>query len=171
MDRGYCCHWWNIASDGVRVKPDETAFEAEIEAWLLEHGYAKGDPRSVRPRARARSRRAARVRRRDAARRVGAADAAPRRRGGGAQRGSSSGSRPQIDERGTVDVLRHGVKDHGVESGSRTSSPRTGSRRSSSPRYDANRLTVTRQLRYEADSTKTLDLACSSTASRSRRPS
>ena len=28
------------------MKPDETAFEAEIEAWLLDHGYAKGDPRS-----------------------------------------------------------------------------------------------------------------------------
>ena len=27
------------------MRPDETAFEAEIEAWLLDHGYAKGDPR------------------------------------------------------------------------------------------------------------------------------
>ena len=38
-------------------------------------------------------------------------------------------------------------------------------------RYEKNRLTVTRQLPYEANSTKTLDLACSSTGSRWRRRS
>ena len=102
-------------SEGGCMKPDETAFEAEIEAWLLDHGYAKGDPRSVRPRARARSRRAARVRRGDAARRVGAADrsstAARTRRAAGLLKRVAA----ELDERGTVDVLRHGVKDLGVD--------------------------------------------------------
>jgi type I restriction enzyme R subunit len=64
----------------------------------------------------------------------------------------------QIDERGTVDVLRHGVNDHGVEVHLAFFKPAHGLTPELTERYLANRLTVTRQLPYDAAATKTVDL-------------
>ena len=64
----------------------------------------------------------------------------------------------QIDERGTVDVLRHGVNDHGVEVRLAFFRPAHGLTPELTERYLANRLTATRQLPYDAAATKTLDL-------------
>ena len=56
-------------------------------------------------------------------------------------------------------MLRHGVVDHGVTIRLAYFKPAHGLTPELGERYEANRLTVTRQLPYEADSTKTLDLA------------
>ena len=65
----------------------------------------------------------------------------------------------QIEERGTVDVLRHGVNDHGVEVRLAFFKPAHGLTPELTHLYEANRLTVTRQLPYEPAGTRTLDLA------------
>ena len=64
----------------------------------------------------------------------------------------------QLDERGAVDVLRHGVNDHGIEVRLAFFKPAHGLTPELTERYLANRLTVTRQLPYDAAATKTLDL-------------
>jgi type I restriction enzyme R subunit len=64
----------------------------------------------------------------------------------------------QLDERGAVDVLRHGVNDHGIEVRLAFFKPAHGLTPEMTERYLANRLTVTRQLPYDAAATKTLDL-------------
>jgi len=64
----------------------------------------------------------------------------------------------QLDERGAVDVLRHGVSDHGIEVRLAFFKPAHGLTPELTERYLANRLTVTRQLPYEGAVTKTLDL-------------
>ncbi len=65
----------------------------------------------------------------------------------------------QLDERGTVDVLRHGVTDHGIEVHLAYFRPAHGLTPSLTAKFLANRLTVVRQLPYELGSNKTLDLA------------
>ena len=65
----------------------------------------------------------------------------------------------QLDERGTVDVLRHGVSDHGIEVRLAFFRPAHGLSPELGRLYEANRLSVVRQLPYELDTTKTLDLA------------
>lgn len=65
----------------------------------------------------------------------------------------------QLDERGTIDVLRHGITDHGVRFRLTYFLPASGLNPDLVARYDANRLMVVRQFAYEADSTKTVDLA------------
>jgi type I restriction enzyme R subunit len=52
----------------------------------------------------------------------------------------------QIDERGTVDVLRHGIRDQNVEIRLSYRRPAFGVAPELVADYDANRLTVTRQL-------------------------
>jgi type I restriction enzyme R subunit len=64
----------------------------------------------------------------------------------------------QIDERGTVDVLRHGIRDQNVEIRLAYRRPAFGLAPELVTHYEANRLTVTQQLPYEAGSAKTLDL-------------
>jgi type I restriction enzyme R subunit len=64
----------------------------------------------------------------------------------------------QLDERGTVDVLRHGVNDHGIDVRLAFFKPAHGLTPELTERYLANRLTVTRQLPYDAAATKTIDL-------------
>ena len=64
----------------------------------------------------------------------------------------------QLDDRGAVDVLRHGVNDHGIEVRLAFFKPAHGLTPELTERYLANRLTVTRQLPYDAAATKTLDL-------------
>jgi type I restriction enzyme R subunit len=64
----------------------------------------------------------------------------------------------QIDERGTVDVIRHGVRDQNVEIRLSYRKPAFGVAPELVAHYDANRLTVTRQLPFDPESNKTLDL-------------
>ena len=64
----------------------------------------------------------------------------------------------QIDERGTIDVLRHGIRDQNVEIRLSYRKPAFGVAPELVADYDANRLTVTRQLPYDPESNKTLDL-------------
>ena len=64
----------------------------------------------------------------------------------------------QIDERGAVDVLRHGVRDQNVEIRLSYRKPAFGVAPELVAHYDANRLTVTRQLPFDPDSAKTVDL-------------
>ena len=64
----------------------------------------------------------------------------------------------ELDSRGTVDVVRHGVVDLGVTMRLAYFKPAHGLTPELVGRYEANRLTVTRQLPYETGSNKTLDL-------------
>jgi type I restriction enzyme R subunit len=64
----------------------------------------------------------------------------------------------QIDERGTIDVLRHGLVDQGVTMRLAFFKPAHGLTPELVERYEANRLTVTRQLPFDPAGTKTLDL-------------
>ncbi|HEY7831000.1 MAG TPA: type I restriction endonuclease [Solirubrobacteraceae bacterium] len=64
----------------------------------------------------------------------------------------------QIDEHGTVDVIRHGIRDQNVEIRLSYRQPAFGVAPELVAHYDANRLTVTRQLPFDPDSNKTLDL-------------
>jgi type I restriction enzyme R subunit len=65
----------------------------------------------------------------------------------------------ELDSRGTVDVLRHGVVDLGVTIRLAFFKPAHGLTPDLLALYDANRVTVTRQLAYELRSNKTLDMA------------
>jgi type I restriction enzyme R subunit len=143
----------------MTTRASERKFEGAIEAWLLEQGgYAKGDPRTfdrtlgldpgeviafvleTQP---------------DAWRELAA------RHGGETTARESFLKRlaAELDERGTVDVLRHGVKDLGVEIRLAYFRPAHGLTPDLVERYEANRLTLVRQLAYSADETKTVDLA------------
>jgi len=64
----------------------------------------------------------------------------------------------QIDERGTIDVLRHGVEDLGVEFRLAHFRPASGLNPDLEAKYAANRLTVIRQLRYAPEHANELDL-------------
>ena len=146
------------------MKPDETAFEAEIEAWLLDHGLREGRPSAfdralgldpgellafvaaTQPDAWARL------------------APAPRRRGGGAQPGFLKRVAAELDERGTVDVLRHGVKDLGVDVRLAYFKPAHGLTPELVAGYEANRLTVVRQLRLRRLDERRSTWRCSSTA-------
>jgi type I restriction enzyme R subunit len=75
-----------------------------------------------------------------------------------AQRAFADRVAQQIDTRGTVDVLRHGVDDRGVTIRLAYFKPAHELTLALLDRYRANRLTVTRQLPYDPGSTKTVDL-------------
>jgi type I restriction enzyme R subunit len=136
----------------------ERKFEGAIEAWLLEHGgYAKGDPKTfdvalgldpgeVLAFVRATQQTAWR--------------ALAERHGGEAAAETAFLRRlaSELDERGTVDVLRHGVKDLGIEIKLAYFKPAHGLTPELVAAYEANRLCLVRQFRYEA-SDKTIDLA------------
>ena len=64
----------------------------------------------------------------------------------------------ELDKRGVVDVLRHGVVDQGVALRLAYFRPAHGLTPALTARYEANRLTATRQLRYASNQTKSLDL-------------
>jgi type I restriction enzyme R subunit len=137
----------------------ERKFEGAIEAWLLEHGgYAKGDPRSFD--------RALGLDPGEALAFVQATqpkewDELTARHGGkeAAQTNFLRRLAAEIDERGTVDVLRHGAKDLGIEIQLAYFKPAHGLTPELVVRYEANRLVLVRQLVYGVDETKTLDLA------------
>jgi len=64
----------------------------------------------------------------------------------------------QIDERGTIDVLRHGVEDLGVHIRLAYFRPASGLNPDLEAKYAANRLTVIRQLHYAPEHANALDL-------------
>ena len=67
----------------------------------------------------------------------------------------------ELDSRGTVDVLRHGIVYAGHEKAEIRLAyfrPASGLNADHQAKYQANRLTVTRQLPYEPSSSKTVDL-------------
>ncbi len=136
----------------------ERKFEGAIEAWLLEHGgYAQGDPRAFD---------------RTLGLDPGEVLAFVRMTQGtawqalAARHGGEPAAEPnflkrlgkELDERGTVDVLRHGVKDLGVEIRLAYFKPAHGLTPELVERYEANRLVLVRQFLYE-DSDKAIDLA------------
>ena len=65
----------------------------------------------------------------------------------------------EVDKRGVVDVLRHGVLDQGVRFRLAYFKPAHGLSTNLTAKYATNRLTVTRQLRYQESSNKSLDVA------------
>jgi type I restriction enzyme R subunit len=65
----------------------------------------------------------------------------------------------QIDARGTIDVLRHGVDDLGVHIRLAYFRPASGLNPDLEAKYGANRLTVIRQLHYAPEHASALDLA------------
>ena len=64
----------------------------------------------------------------------------------------------EIDDRGTLDVLRHGIVDQGVQFRVAFFKPAHGLTPELLARYEANRLSVMRQVPYQGGETKTLDL-------------
>lgn len=78
-----------------------------------------------------------------------------------AQRAFATRLAKELDSRGVVDVLRHGVVYAGHEKAEIRLAyfrPASGLNADLEARYQANRLTVTRQLPYEPSSSKTLDI-------------
>ena len=140
------------------MKADERAFEEEIEASLLARGYVQSVPSHFDP-----------VLGLDTAELfafIGATQATAWEQLLGrygndpdaAQRGFAKRLAAELDHRGTVDVLRHGVVDLGVTIQLAYFRPAHGLSPELLARYEANRVSVTRQLPYESTSTKTLDL-------------
>ncbi len=76
-----------------------------------------------------------------------------------AKTGFSKRLAAELDSRGTVDVLRHGVTDYGVEIRLAYFKPAHGLTPDLEARYAANRVSVTRQFKYETGSEKSIDLA------------
>src|SRR5919106_1795549 len=64
----------------------------------------------------------------------------------------------QIDERGTIDVLRHGVDDLGVHIRLAYFRPASGLNPDLEAKYAANRLTVIRQLHYAPEHANAMDV-------------
>lgn len=64
----------------------------------------------------------------------------------------------ELDTRGTIQVLRHGISDQGVQFRLAYFKPAHRLTPELVKLYDANRLTVTRQLHYDPSSEKSLDL-------------
>ena len=148
--------------------PNEVAFEEYIGAWLATRGGYRsvkfGNVGSGPPDF-------------DPAAGVDTADlfefiAATQSRQWGLLVGAGYGGRPepkarsgfvkrlasQLDKRGTVDVLRRGVVDRNVRIRLAFFRPASGLTPELVERYGANVLSVTRQLRYEPSSNRTIDL-------------
>lgn len=137
---------------------DEKGFEAAIEAGLLAGGFLKSDPTHF-----------------DASLGLDSAElcafisatqpkawAELSARHGGDEKARTNFARrlaKELDARGAVDVLRHGVVDLGVTIQLAFFRPAHGLTLELVARYGANRVTVTRQLPYESGSGKTIDLA------------
>ena len=77
---------------------------------------------------------------------------------GGARLGFVKRLAEQLDRRGTVDVLRRGVVDRNVRFQLAFFRPASGLTPELVERYEANVLSVTRQLRYEPSSSRSIDL-------------
>lgn len=149
------------------TNPTEELFEAAICDWLAAHGgYAEvkndkfqGEPRDFDP-----------VRGLDTAElfvfigatQIDAWNELIGRYGGNqdvAQAKFSDRLATELDRRGVLDVLRHGVVDHGVTIHLAYFRPAHGLTPELVARYEVNRLTATRQLRYAPGEGKAVDLA------------
>jgi len=141
------------------MKPDELGFEEAIEASLLEGGYLRSDPLHFD-----------RALGLDAVELLAFLDATqPKewaelqaRRGGDVQ--ASPGQflkrlTAELDRRGTVEVLRDGVVDLGITIRLAYFKPAHHLTPELERLYRDNRVSITRQLAYEVDSHKTIDLA------------
>ena len=139
---------------------DEFAFETEIVAALIEHGgYTAGASVNFDP---GRGIDTAELAAFIGATQIEEWNALVALHGGDpdtAQRAFYDRLAKEIDSRGTVDVLRRGVVDLGVTIQLAYFRPAHGLTSALVERYNANRLTVTRQLAYEPGSQKTIDLA------------
>jgi type I restriction enzyme, R subunit len=138
----------------------EVAFEDAIVGWLVTNGaYTRGVPTNYDP--------AMAVDTAELFTFIGGTQAEEwedlvKRNGGDpdlAQRRFVERLAKQIDERGTIDVLRHEVEDLGVEIRLAYFRPASGLNPDLEAKYDANRLTVIRQLHYAPDHANALDLA------------
>ncbi|MDP4013427.1 MAG: DEAD/DEAH box helicase family protein, partial [Candidatus Nanopelagicales bacterium] len=149
------------------MKPDEFAFESEVAAWLAEHGGYESPKFGNVPDADFRP--ALGLDTADlftfiGATQIDAWDRLVKLYGSDpdtAQRSFAERLAKQLDQRGTVDVLRHGVVDHGVTIQLAYFRPAHGLTPELTHRYEANRLVVTRQLRFAEGSTETVDLCLS----------
>jgi len=142
------------------VSKSEKAFEEAIEASLLAGGYLKSEPSHFD-----------RVLGLDTTELfafIGASQVkaweqlVARGYGGGvpgAQTGFAKRLASEIDIRGTVDVLRHGVVDYGVTIQLSYFKPAHGLTPELQLKYGKNRVSVTRQLKYETANENSLDLA------------
>ncbi len=142
------------------MSTDELGFEDAIEASLLADGYLRSEPSHFD--------RALGLDTAELFAFIGATQANAwgqlLARGYGsdpdaAQKGFAKRLASEIDARGTVDVLRHGVVDYGVTIQLAYFKPAHGLTPDLQLRYEANRVSVTRQLNYETGSNKSLDLA------------
>lgn len=79
--------------------------------------------------------------------------------GAAAELGFAKRLASELDARGTVDVLRHAVSDYGVTIQLAFFKPAHGLSPELASLYEANRLSLTRQFKYEADSNLSIDLA------------
>jgi type I restriction enzyme R subunit len=138
----------------------EVAFEDAIVDWLVSAGgYTRGIPTNYDP--------AVALDSAELFTFIGATQADEweslvQRNGGDpdiAQRRFTERLAKQIDDRGTVDVLRHGVEDLGVHIRLAYFRPASGLNPDLEAKYDANRLTVIRQLHYAPEHANSLDLA------------
>jgi type I restriction enzyme R subunit len=141
------------------MSTDERAFEEVIEAALLAGGYLKSSPAHFDAVLGLDTSElfvfigATQAREWDSllGRYGGDADAA--------QQGFARRLAAELDRRGTVDVLRHGVTDRGVAFRLAFFAPAHGLTPELRLLYEENRVTVTRQFPYEAGSGKTVDMA------------
>ena len=126
----------------------EIAFEAAIEESLLTHGgFLKGDPPPLRPFSPSR-----------------AGGRGPRPRASGLGRGPREPPPtppPPRSARGALDVLRHGFKCYGKQFQLAYFAPAHGMNPETQALYAANRLTVTRQVKYSPASESSIDLVLS----------
>ncbi|MHB1576694.1 MAG: type I restriction endonuclease subunit R [Candidatus Dormibacteria bacterium] len=140
------------------MKPDELGFEGAIEASLLEGGYLRSDPLHFD-----------RTLGLDVFELLAFLEATqPKewaelqaRRGGDAQTSARQFLKrltTELDRRGTVEVLRDGVVDLGITIRLAYFKPAHGLTPDLERLYRANRVSLTRQLAYEVDSHKTIDL-------------
>ncbi|HSV64747.1 MAG TPA: RNA-binding domain-containing protein [Mycobacteriales bacterium] len=138
---------------------DEAAFEAEIVEWLTARGGYSPGGRSHFDAVRGLD--TAVLFEFIGATQAGAWERLTRQHGdpNEAQRAFTDRLSKELSSRGTVDVLRRGVVDRGVTIRLAYFRPAHGLTPALVQRYDANRLTVTRQLPFDPESGKTVDLA------------
>ena len=148
------------------TNPNEELFESAICDWLVDHGgyiavkndKTQGEQRDFNP---ARGLDTAELYTFIGATQVDAWNELIKRYGGDpnvTQAKFADRLAAELHKRGVVDVLRHGVVDHGVTLRLAYFRPAHGLTPQLVERYKANRLTATRQLRYEPGSFKSVDL-------------
>ena len=138
------------------MRPNERAFEDAIEASLLTHGgYASVSPELFDMAVGLDPKEVLTFLRSTQEKEFG--QLVTRYGGADAESGFLKRLATEIDERGTLDVLRHGVEDQGIKLRLAFFKPAHGLTPELQERYELNRLTVVRQLAY-GQGDNTLDL-------------